>query len=498
MEKIIEMIKKIGIKKLSLIVGCSVVFIITIVFTILTITKPVMGVLFSDIEPNEGGKIIEKLKSLSLHYEVDGHKILIPKDDVARIRMELAQDGLPNGHTVGFELFEKTDVLGVTNNLFDINYTRALEGELSRSIKTIQGILSVRVHLVLPKRELFSRDKVTPSASVVIRQKPGAHLSMEKVQAIQHLIASSVQGMSFDQVAVIDDKGGLLAKGMNQTQKISEHFKYQQDMRTQVETKLIHSVESLLAKIVDQDQYRVEIIADLDFDQLSSTSIIYDPDGQVIKHSQSSEEGNDSLDPKIDTVTIQNNLPHYQPHHKKTSDTHTQNTSANIQEDLDYEISNTTKNYVKEIGAIKYLSVAVMIDGIYQKTANGDMEYIPRSQSDLDKIKQLIKTAVGFKDDRGDMISVIDIPFKKDALIHTPITAAPFPWFRMMEILIVCAAIIGASLLIIRPVLVHLFATKSEEKEESSVNKVKTIVETEPNQAVSVLRQWMNSSPPQT
>ncbi len=495
MEKIIEMMKKIGIKKLSLIIGCSILLIVAIIFTILTVTKPVMGVLFSDIEPNEGGKVIEKLKSLNIHHDVEGHKILIPKDDIARIRMELAQEGLPNGHTVGFELFEKTDVLGTTNNLFDINYTRALEGELARSIKTIQGILSVRIHLVLPKRELFSRDKLTPSASVVIRQKPGTHLSTEQVQAIQHLIASSVQGMSFDQVAVIDDKGGLLAKGVSQSQKISEHFKYQQDMRTQVETKLIHSVESLLAKIVGQDQYRVEITADLDFDQLSSTSIIYDPDGQVIKHSQSSEEGNDSLDPKIDTVTIQNNLPHYQPHHKKSSDTHTQNTSTNTQEDIDYEISNTTKNYVKEIGAIKRLSVAVMVDGLYQKNANGNLEYIARSQSDLDKMTQLIKTAVGFKDERGDMMSVVDIPFTKDVIIHDPITTESFLWFKMMELLIICGAILGASLFLIRPLLLHLFSTKTD-PEEPSIHKVKTIVDTQPDQAVSVLRQWMNSPPP--
>jgi flagellar M-ring protein FliF len=481
--------------------------------------KPTFGTLFSDLETTDAPRILEQLKQLKVSYQIleDGRTILVPQEEIAKVRMELAQLGLPSGGNIGFEIFEKSDLFGTTNGVLDINYTRALEGELARSIKTIQGIQSVRVHLVVPKRELFSRDKLLPSASVVLRLSPGIGISPQQIQAIQHLVSASLPGMTFDRVAIIDNKGSLLARGTNPANELNEAFHYQQEMRSQVEAKFVNSLESLLQRILGEDQYRVEVSADLDFDRLSSTSILFDPDGQVVKNQNTTEEGSDAHEShQIDTVTIQNALPaKMEDKEKNRTVPQSKNRSANTEESINYEISNTTKNYVKEVGSIRRLSVAVMIDGIYQPKADGSLVYSPRSDEDIEKITQLIKTAIGFREDRGDLVKVINLPFSHPLKMESEFKPSANSLeldrsfgTRLRWVLggvgILLMFLIGS-----RQISKLWFRSSSqsptassplppepseEVKFSSPVQKMQHLIDQDPEKAVSIFRNWMYSN----
>lgn len=374
-----------------------------------------MALLYTQLEAAEGGRILEKLKSMSVPFEVkgDGTQIYAPVDDISRLRMELAQGGMPSGGGVGYEIFDKQDILGSTNALLGINQIRALEGELGKSIQTIQGIQSARVHLVIPKRELFSENKQEPSASVMIRMKGSAALSATQVQSVRYLVASAVPSLILDQVSIVDDRGNLLARGNDSTES-KDSLTMQQTAQREYEQRISKSIEALLDRTLGLNKTRVEVSVDMDFDQVSSTSVQFDPEGQVIKNQIINEEGGNSNESSTssDSVSIQNSLP-VGPDVQGAAGNLNKNQTSNIEENINYEISNTTKTYVKELGAIKRLSIAVMVDGNYKKKEDGTQEYQPRTDEELKKLKELVMTATGYKEGRGDVVSLINLKFSE-------------------------------------------------------------------------------------
>lgn len=375
-----------------------------------------MALLYSQIEAAEGGRIIDRLKSMGVPFEVkgDGTQIYAPSNDVAKLRMELAQNGMPSGGIVGYEIFDKQDVLGTTNALLGINQIRALEGELAKSIQTIQGIQSARIHLVIPKRELFSENKQEPSASVMVRLKGGSALSATQVQSIRYLVASAVPSLILDHVSIVDDRGNLLARGKDST-KAEESITTQQMAQREYEQRIARSIESLLDRTLGVNKTRAEVSVDLDFDQVSSTSVQFDPDGQVIKSQTTSEEGANSNEISAvgDSVSIQNSLPANSHHSENTPDAQNRNQTSNTEENISYEISHSTKTYVKELGTIRRLSIAVMVDGTYKQKDDGTQEYQPLPEEKLKKLQELVKTATGYKENRGDVISVVNLKFSE-------------------------------------------------------------------------------------
>lgn len=374
-----------------------------------------MALLYNQLEAAEGGRILEKLKSMGIPFEVkgDGTQIYAPIDDISRLRMELAQSGMPSGGGVGYEIFDKQDILGTTNALLGINQIRALEGELGKSIQTIQGIQTARVHLVIPKRELFSENKQEPSASVMIRMKGSAALSATQVQSVRYLVASAVPSLILDQVSIVDDRGNLLARG-NDSAESKDSLTMQQAAQREYEQRISKSIEALLDRTLGLNKTRAEVSVDMDFDQVSSTSVQFDPEGQVIKSQIINEEGGDSHESSTssDSVSIQNSLP-VGPDAQGAAGNLNKNQTSNIEENINYEISNTTKTYVKELGAIKRLSIAVMVDGNYKKKEDGTQEYQPRTDEELKKLKELVMTATGYKEDRGDVVSLINLKFSE-------------------------------------------------------------------------------------
>jgi flagellar M-ring protein FliF len=433
--------------------------------------QPEMGLIFSQIDQTDASRIIDRLQTMGVPNEVkgDGTSIYVPSDQIPRLRMELAQDGMPSGG-VGYEIFDKQDVLGTTNALLNINQIRALEGELAKSIRTIGSIQGARVHLVVPKRELFTENKQEPSASVVVRMRGSLSLSAMQVQAIRYLVASAVPGLLLDQVSIVDDRGNLLARGKDSNEQ-KDSLTVHQDAQQQYEERLARSLEAMLDRTLGLNKSRVEVTAEMDFDQLSTTSVQYDPEGQVVRSQTTNEEGvnsHENTGSGNDGVSIQNVLPSGQEN--QTAGVQSRNQTSNTEENTNFEISNTTKNYVKELGAIKRLSIAVMIDGSYQKKDDGTQEYKPRTEEEINKLKEIVKTAVGYKEDRGDAISVINLKFTELPQDNIP-EDGPKPFFglnlnKLIELGITALVVLIGLFTVIRPIVSNLFKPRNLVKEK--------------------------------
>ena len=251
-------------------------------------TKPDMALLFSQIDEADAGHVVERLESMGIPYELRGNgtQIYVPDDRVARIRMDLAQAGIPHSGSVGYEIFDKMDILGISSAMMDINMLRALEGELSKSIRSIQGVSSARVHLVIPKREIFSKSHVQPTASIVLKMNYG-RLNQAQVLGIQHLVASAVPGLSYEKITIVDDKGNLLVR---QSDGSGFDVSNNQEIRSSYEQKLAQTIESLLEKTLGPGKARVEVNADMDFDKVTINSEDFNPNGQVVRSTNTTGE----------------------------------------------------------------------------------------------------------------------------------------------------------------------------------------------------------------
>jgi flagellar M-ring protein FliF len=389
-------------------------------------SQPDMGLLFSNVDPADGAKIVDKLKANGIAVEIreDGAAIYAPMDKIPELRMQLAQDGLPNGGSIGYELFDKSDVLGTSSVMLDINQMRALEGELARSIKTVQGVQSARVHLVIPKRELFSKEKAEAAASVVVKMKGAAKLSANQIQAVQYFVSSAVPNLTSDKISIIDDKGTLLARGRETNGGVTDAYGNNINLKNEYEEKMGRQLELLLEKTLGLDKVRAEVSVEMDFDKITTQSVDYNPEGQVAKTTSTSSEGAAEQESGAsDSVSIQNALPDGGAGGAGASKS--KNNVQKTEENTNFEISNTTKTMVKEAGTLKRLSVAVLVDGNYDPDANGKMIYKPRTEEEINQLTELVKTAVGFKEDRGDIVKVVNMKFT----VKPEDLPQELPWF---------------------------------------------------------------------
>nr|WP_209015026.1 flagellar basal-body MS-ring/collar protein FliF [Roseibium limicola] len=375
-------------------------------FIIFRVTAPQMTQLYSELTLEDSGAIVNQLESLGVQYELrnDGAAVLVPSDQVARLRMRLAEEGLPTGGSIGYEIFDRSDTLGATSFVQNINKLRAMEGELARTISSISRIRSARVHLVIPERQLFQRDQRPPSASIVLNVR-GA-LGEGEIRSVQHLVAAAVDGLTPDHVSIVDESGRLLASGSDAGEEgvISASM---QAREVAIESRLRNQVEEILNSIVGPGRARVRVAADLDHNKITETTETFDPDGQVVRSTQSKEEVTSSIDNQ-DEVTVGNQLPNAQQNNPGQGD---RDDSSLTEEVVNYEISRATRTQIIEAGAVKRLSVAVLVDGTYVPNEDGDMIYTPRAQEALDRIALLVRSAVGFDETRGDVVEVVNLQF---------------------------------------------------------------------------------------
>ena len=402
-------LKGLGASRLMAMVAVTAALIGFFAFVIMRVTTPQMTTLFTDLSAEDSSGIIKDLERQAIPFELrnDGAVIMVPKDKVTRLRMKLAEGGLPKGGGVGYEIFDKSDALGTTSFVQNINHLRALEGELARTIRAIDRIQAARVHLVLPERPLFSRETPEPSASIVVRVR--GSLEPQQVRAIRHVVASAVNGLKPQRVSIVDEAGQLLADGATGESDNAVG----DDRRAGFEKRMRNQVEAIVSSVVGAGRARVQLSADFDYNKITQTSDKFDPEGRVLRSSQTREESSATADPN-GQVTVNNELPGNQ--NKDNAGT-ARDQSKKSEETNNYEISRTTKTEVTEVGRVNRISVAVLVDGSYSKNEKGEMVYQERGKEQLDRIAALVRSAIGFDQKRGDQVEVVNLKFAEAPVV---------------------------------------------------------------------------------
>ena len=423
------------------------------------LTDPPLTILYGDLDPKDANQIVAKLETMTVPYELraGGTQIFVPTDRALRLRMAMAEEGLPNGGSVGYEVFDRSDTLGLTRTMQNINMLRALAGELERTIKSISQINAARVHLVLPKRDLFSRGKQNTSASIVLSMVGGNRLNKSQVNAIRHLVASAVPGLKPNQVSIIDNRGNRLARG-GEDQDDSLMTDRAQDYRAAYESRLMRAIENLLEQTLGVGKVRAQVNAEINFDRVTTSAEIYDPEGQVVRSTQSVEERSGSAGGGGgQAVSVGNSLPSGEDGEGRAAGiaASSGNTTERIEETTNYEITKTVRNYVSESGTVKRLSVAVLVDGIYTEGSDGEISYSPRDEEQILLLTSLVKTAVGFNAERGDILEVINMPFAQIDVLEGEepplVDLGKGDYFKIAEIAVMLVVGILVVLMVLRP-----------------------------------------------
>ncbi len=369
--------------------------------------KPDFQVLYSNISSEDMGSIVEKLNEEKIPYQLTagGTAVMVSSDKVYEARITLAGQGLPQGAGVGFEIFDKMQ-LGMTEFVQRLNYQRALQGELARTINSFEEIESSRVHIVTPERSIFVEEQSKPTASVVLKLRGGRRLKESHVQGIVHLVASSVEGLDPADVTVVDIHGYVLSGGGKDTfigKLTTTQMEYQQNLERGFEKR----IQTMLENVIGQSKVIVRVAAELDFQHIEKTEETYDPESQVIRSEQRTEEKSvgEGLSPG-GIPGVASNIP---PGEASSAVAGTPSKSERLNETINYEINRVTKRIVEPTGEIKRLSVAVMVDGTY---SDEDNKYIPITDEDMKKYEDIIKTSVGYNKERGDKVEVVNIPFE--------------------------------------------------------------------------------------
>ncbi|MBM3515590.1 MAG: flagellar M-ring protein FliF, partial [Alphaproteobacteria bacterium] len=413
----------------------------------------------------------------------------------------------------------------------------ALEGELARTIKAIDGVQSARVHLVMPQREMFSREEQEPTSSVYIKMR-GGRLNENQVQAIQHMIAAAVPKLKPGNISIVDERGALLSRSFeNDDQMLAIQ---QEETRNKLEKRLAGSVTSLVESSLGPGRVRTEVRVEMDFDKVVTNEEIYNPDQSVPRSTVTVDENNSSLESDLNNVTVAQNLPDAALNNQ--GGPRSQTAERRTEETTNFEISKTVKNQVRDQGVIKRLSVALLVDGTYTENEDGTKTYEALPQETIDKIDALTKTAIGYDANRGDQVEVINMPFAPlDDLADGPdefnlLGFSKEEVIRMAEGLGVAIVAVLVILLVVRPLVTRAFESMpqgedqltsgeglaqltgpggvpmpvpgAEEEDDSldelididkvegrvkasSLRKLSDIVDKHPEEALSIIRTWL-------
>lgn len=495
------------------------------------------AVLYTDLELEDAKQIVARLDAANIKYRLtkNGTEVMVPQDQVNKMRVDTAEIALASkGSNVGYEIFDNTDALGSTNFVQNVNLIRALEGELARTIRSVDNIKSARVHLVLPKREMFSREEQPPSASVVIKTTKGK-LGLKEIQSIQKLVAAAVPKLEVKNVAIVDSSGNLLTN--NYEDEEMQHNATNEIMRLEQERKMAQKVQNLLERTVGPGKAQAQVNIEMDFDQVVTNEEIYDPDSQVVRSQATiTEEGitNRGEQP----VSVAQNIPNGDA---VAPGAGLLNQNSKTEETINYEISKVVRNKVKNAGTVKRLTVAVMVDGVYDKDAEGKRVYRDRTKEEMEQLTALVKSAVGYDANRGDVVEVENMKFA--SIAEEPETLKEILIFgftkdeliRIAEGLGVALVAILVILLVIRPLINNAFDSGAagagegrllgENPEDdnlllsnflnendgeldelvninkvdgrikvSSLKKINDLIEKNPEAAVNIIRGWLYSN----
>ena len=506
-----------------------ITFLILIAVYLYKISPSDMVVLYSDLDNADSNKIVSELDARGIQYKLEssGGTIKVPEHYVLKVRVDMAQLGLPHhGSMVGYEIFDKEETLGTTNFLQNVKMVRALEGELTRTIMSFDNIDKARVHLVVPAREVFSKDRQETRASIILKFRGTQKISKEAINAMSHLVLTAVPGLDIKNITIVDTMGRSLKLGGDDEEDAASASDSKADeYRAGYENKMKRVIEDLLERSVGVGKVRAQVSAEINFDRVVTNAEIYDPDSAVIRSVQTIEDrertpvgSEDTLD-----ISLANNLPGDANVDSLLSSQAA--TSEHIDETKNYEISKTLRSEITETGIVQKLSVAVLIDGIYQKDpTTGEMTYSPRSPQDLVQIEKLVKAAVGFKAERHDHIEVINMPFMNDLAVMDDEN-----WLRdqlpsLLQSLVLGGVVLLVFITIVRPIALRFFdnilpdarsgdsrfdldgkrigadhvneeieISLAEQKvQTATLRKVNEVMSNHPEEALMVLRKWFN------
>jgi len=490
------------------------------------------ALLFSNVDMREAGQITQHLEQANIPYELrgDGTSIFVARSKVLEARMMLSADGLPSRGSVGYEIFDQPDALGQTQFQQNINRLRALEGELARTIASLDGVSSARVHLVLPEHQLFAREADQASASIVLDLRRDA-LTPQQVRAIRNLVASATPGLTTNRVTILDETGRLLAAATDPNNPGGDDG---EDARqAAVEERIRGTVTDIVEGVVGAGNARVQVTADMDFNRVSETTEHYDPEGRVVR-STSSTEGTSTSAERAQGATAGANVPDATT---AASNGGSRNQNNSSQETINYEISHTTTTRVSDGGAITRLSVAVAVDGVSTPPANGRGQptWAPRSAEELARLTTLVRSAVGFSQQRGDIIEVVNMRFARapsegaQAQAPGPLNFAGLDLTRIIEIVASLVAALAFVFFVLRPLIAGLIRgganaaqgtlpapngitpagalpppagmggdsgvdVEQLQVRQSSVKKMAEVVNQHPDESVQIIRGWLNNA----
>ncbi len=419
-----------------------------------------MSLLYGDLDLQDSGQVVAVLDKQHIPYELQGGgtRILVPSDQVDRLRLTLAADNLPAGGSVGYEVFDRGDSL--TSNQFQqqMNQLRALEGELARTIRTIRGVRNARVHLVLARREPFAREQQEAQASIVLAMAGGRRMDEGEVQAIVNLVAAAVPGLKVQNVSVVDSRGELLARPGRPAGEGAGGAGGNADARRVLEQRLGQQVEDMLGRTLGPGRVRAEASVDMDFDRVNETEEKFDPDGQVPRTTQTVTDGSKSTEPQAG-VSVQNNLPNPDSQAGGASGSATNHQEENTT----FEIGKTVRTVVRDTPSVRRVSMAVLVDGQTLPGPDGKPAWHALSPSDLDQIAMLVKSAIGYDEKRGDHVEVVNMRFSTPDPLGEPDPPAA-PWLQLGRADLIWLATIGlialvalfALVFVVRPMALRL------------------------------------------
>lgn len=526
-----KVVQQLGPQKLLLMVILSLAMIIAFTMISMRLTAPNMQLLYGGLAPKEASQIADNLATQGIKYEVRGESnIYVPEDKVGELRLKIAGEGLVGNNIKGYEVFDNSSSFGTTSLVQNINSRRALEGELARTIMSLPSVNNARVHLVIPKKRLFLKEDVKPTASVVLNV--GSRLlSEEQINSIMHMVASSVPSLKPENVSIVDNRGKLLSagEGENDMSRLTNAEKY----RNKIEAKYQAQITNMLETIVGMGKVNVKVSAEIDMNSIEETAEIYDPKNQVVRSEQTNEEevasqgaSNSSIVGTASNLDENNNTDAETLLNRGASENQTRTQST-----VNYEISKTVRHSIKKAGEITRLSVAAVLEGNYSEE-NGTRKYVPLTDAQLTKIKSLIQSAIGFDESRGDIVEVVDLPFseieqipeKEEKLFDKQDIV------KIIEYVMLLTGFIVMVVFVIKPILstthtvvqskmpakradpqinttaAELSNDEDDEEEddllidvtnvegkvrEASIKKAANIIENHPEESTQVIRRWM-------
>ena len=462
MDNLLAILRNLGAARIAMLVVSAIMLIGLMSMVVLKSGGPSNALLYGGLDPKESGHIIERLEQMGEPYTIQGDSVFVSRARVDELRLKMAAEGLVGTSVNGYEIFDKSSGFGTTSLVQNINARRALEGELSRTISSLPAVESARVHLVLPSRKIFSKEDVTPTASVTINL--GSRLlTEEQIQGITHMVSAAVPNLVPDNVTVVDNRGNMLSSGKrSQANKMNLQAK----IKHQVETDYEDAIREMLERIVGAGKANVKVTAQMTFDRLEEHSEVYDPASQVVRSEQRTEDVMESKNNSGNqAVGASANIPGQEVNGGGSGSSESRTQGG---ETINYEISKTIKKHVREGGEIERLSVAVLVEGRHINEG-GLMKYVPHNKEDLEKLDRLVKSAIGYNEKRNDIVEIVDMSFAEtpeEPVVETPLFSKE-DYFAIAEYALMVIGIFLLVFTIIKPILK---ATLPDKKSASDVD----------------------------